>query len=377
MRILAPMPASSPRDDDGGYARYLAVRTFSGLDGLRCLAVTAVVWHHSANTPEVARYFHASQYGFLGVDLFFVLSGFLIVTLLLRERRARCDISLKNFYARRTLRIFPLYYGLIAAFTVFYFFIRPHGDRAEEFRAGLPYLLLYLSNWVEVGTLLGVSWSLAAEEQFYVCWPPVEKWLKTFALPLLLVIIAVSQVIHFGLVDGVLEDWFGWDSSEPAMLRQTTFTPICLGVLLAHLLDRPRPFRVFQAVLGHRLAAPVLLGAIVALCSVLPEDITGVGRLSAHLSFTLFLASVVVREDNGLARFLTLPLVVRIGALSYGIYLLHLIAFGIINAAFARIGIGVAPLLLFAIGGPLAFAMAEVSYRLWESPFLRLRNRFR
>jgi peptidoglycan/LPS O-acetylase OafA/YrhL len=371
------MEALPPREADGAFDRFRAVRAFSGLDGLRCLAVTAVVWHHTAATAEVTAVLPLLGFGFLGVDLFFEISGFLIVTLLLRERRLRGEISLRRFYARRSLRIFPLYYGLIAAFAVFYYLVRPQGQGAAEFREGLPVLLLYLSNWIPVEMMLGISWSLAAEEQFYLCWPPVERWLRRFALPLLLLVIVVSQVIHFGLVDEWLRAWFGWGPKEPAMLRQTTFTPICLGVLLAHLLERPGGFRVVHAVVGHRLAAPVALALLVAVCALLPEDITGIGRLSVHLVMWALLASVVVREDNGLAWFLTRRLVVRIGVLSYGIYLLHLIALHALGPVFGRLGVTHHPLVVFPLTGLVTLAMAEVSFRVWESPFLRLRDRFR
>src|SRR5215831_19037330 len=100
---------------DDARKSYLQTRTFGSLDGLRALAILGVIWHHSASAlpgwPITAR-------GFLGVDLFFVISGFLIVTLLLRERRRTATISLRKFYVRRFLRIFPPYYGLLALVTI-------------------------------------------------------------------------------------------------------------------------------------------------------------------------------------------------------------------------------------------------------------------
>ena len=94
------------------HAAFLARRNFRSLDGLRCLAIVTVVWHHAHGGYAALP---ATRHGFLGVDLFFVISGFLITTLLLRERARTGAISLKNFYARRTLRIFPLYYFVLAA----------------------------------------------------------------------------------------------------------------------------------------------------------------------------------------------------------------------------------------------------------------------
>src|ERR1700758_3162269 len=94
------------------HAQYLRTRYFGALDGLRCLSIVWVVGFHAklANTQLFRR-------GDYGVGLFFVISGFLITTLLLREKASRGEISLKNFYARRTLRIFPLYYAAVILYT--------------------------------------------------------------------------------------------------------------------------------------------------------------------------------------------------------------------------------------------------------------------
>jgi peptidoglycan/LPS O-acetylase OafA/YrhL len=361
----------------GTHAAFRAVRVFSGLDGLRCLSVLAVVWHHSANVPSVTRYFPAARYGFLGVDLFFEISGFLIVTLLLRERAERGSITLRRFYARRTLRIFPLYYGLLAFFSVIFFVLRPNGSGAAAFRSELWVMLLYLSNWIPVSGMLAITWSLAAEEQFYLVWPPIEKWLGRLVGWILALLLVASQLVHFGWIDPLLESWFGWGPNQPDFLRQTTFTPILLGVTLAHCLHDPVRYAWFARAVGARYAAPVLLLALVVLGNVLPDDIRGIGRLATHLTMFLFLASVVVREDNGLRRFLTHRVIARIGALSYGIYLLHHIGLTAATKALHVAGLPEAPLALFFLGSVAAIALAELSFRFWETPFLNLRNRFR
>jgi peptidoglycan/LPS O-acetylase OafA/YrhL len=359
------------------YEAYRSVRVFSCLDGLRCLSVLAVVWHHSANVPSLTRYFPAARNGFLGVDLFFEISGFLIVTLLLRERSERNGISLRGFYARRVLRIFPLYYGLLVFFAVLFFWVRPHGGGAAAFRDELWVMLLYLSNWIPVTGMLALTWSLAVEEQFYLLWPPVEKWLSRFAAPLVLFIIVASQVVHFGWMDAGLEAAFGWDSNHPEFLRQVTLTPICLGVLLAHSLHDPAHFAWFSRWLGRPFTAPALLLGLVFLANVLPADMRGLPRVTVHVLMFFLLASTVVSEKNGLASFLTLSVVARIGALSYGVYLLHHIALGVTRRGLAAAGFEVSPLPLFLVGVVLAIGMAELSYRFYETRFLKLRGRFR
>ncbi|HZE96454.1 MAG TPA: acyltransferase [Planctomycetota bacterium] len=354
---------------------YRAVRVFGGLDGLRCLSILAVVWHHAGGSEgAMGRLFPAAGFGFLGVDLFFEISGFLIVTLLLRERERRGDISLRNFYARRALRIFPLYYGILLLFTILYLGVRPHSPLSAPFRHDLPWLLSYMTNWVTASGMLAITWSLSAEEQFYVVWPAVETWLAKAATALVLVLIAVSQIIHFGLIDPQLRQWFGWAPDQPQMLRQTTFTPILLGVLLAHLLHSPRGYARAAAVFGSRAAAPVCLAALVVLANVLPADIRGWGRLSVHLLMFCLLAACVVREDNGLRRFLAWGPVARIGTLSYGIYLLHHIGLAIAGKGLRVVHLE-HPVALFVVGGALSVGLAALSYRFYETPFLRLKSR--
>ena len=147
---------------------YIRTRTFGSLDGVRGLCILGVVWHHVLG--------ESFKRGFLGVDMFFVLSGFLIVTLLLRERDRRGTISLKKFYARRMLRIFPIYYLLLFVVFLLYLVTKPASSTAKEYYLALPFLLTYTSNWVHLQAgNVGIMWSLATEEQFYLVWPMIEK----------------------------------------------------------------------------------------------------------------------------------------------------------------------------------------------------------
>jgi peptidoglycan/LPS O-acetylase OafA/YrhL len=275
---------------------------------------------------------------------------------------------------RRFLRIFPLYYGVLAAFTALYL-LRPAGAGAEPFFRELPFLLLYLTNWVPASGMLAITWSLAAEEQFYLLWPPLERFGRRLALGVLLAVLAASQVIQLGWLDGFLARAFGWSPDEPAMLREATFTPICLGVLLAHVLHRRASFERVVRWLGGRLVPPLLLLALVVLAAATPPDLRGWPRPTLQLVMTLLVGSCVVREDHALAGLLRLPPVVRIGALSYGIYLLHHVGLGVANELLERAGSSLAFGDLL-IGFPLTWALCELSYRCYEGPFLRLKGRF-
>src|SRR5262245_44922164 len=150
------------------YETYRDTKVFGSLDGLRCLSIVAVVWHHAAGSmidhPLL-------RHGHLGVSLFFVISGFLITTLLLRERDRFGDISLRLFYARRSLRIFPLYYTVLLAYVLLAWLFESGSRFGQQFFHSLPAYMTYTSNWFvkmeDERVIFYFAWSLAAEEQFY------------------------------------------------------------------------------------------------------------------------------------------------------------------------------------------------------------------
>lgn len=145
-------------DHDSAYERYQAVRFFSSLDGLRFICIGMVLWHHS---PARVALEDAGRFwgrGFTGVDFFFVLSGFLITTLLLREEEATGRISLSDFYRRRILRIVPVYFFVVTAICLYYI----GWKGMDELRPLVPYYYLFLSNFlIDDIPLLSITWSLA------------------------------------------------------------------------------------------------------------------------------------------------------------------------------------------------------------------------
>lgn len=360
------MPPSPPRN---AHQEYLQRRTFGSLDGIRCASILAVIFHHGPGGLEFGR---ISLRGFLGVDMFFVLSGFLIVTLLLREQDRHAGISLKAFYARRTLRIMPLYYGVVLLFAVLFGWLRPQGDTAQHVAHDLPYLLTYTSNWAEIGSMMGITWSLAAEEQFYALWPPLQKYFRSTLL-LAFVLVGVSQLVHLGVIDNALYSWFGWSPKDPPMLRQTTFTPILLGVILAHVLHSPKGFSAFNKLFGSKIAPLVGAASIVAMCQLMPLDIQGWPRLAIHGLMFIFLGSCVVGGDHVLTPLVQSKPVVRIGVLSYGMYLWHMF---VLNGVDRAIDAGLPKVAQFPALLAGTWVIAELSYRFYEQPFLRLKHRF-
>lgn len=352
------------------HAAYISRRHFGSLDGVRCFAIVAVVWHHSQSTQVdfLAR-------GFLGVDLFFVLSGYLIVTLLLRERDTKGAISLRQFYIRRSLRIFPLYYGVLLGLTLLYLW-RPAASGASTFFAEWPIYLTYTSNWVHASTVgLAITWSLAAEEQFYVVWPMLERLLRRSVLwGVLAASLLANQAVNFGLLD---DAWRAMTGTEPDLeILDATFTPILLGVVLAHTLHLPTGFARVRVCCGHRWASVTLLLALVLAVACSPGDISGLPRLTFQLLMTNWLASLVIREDHAMAGVLSWPPIVRLGVVSYGIYLLHNYGIAIADRLLGQVPALGFEGMRFIAGLFCSVVLAEISFRFYESWFLRLKQRF-
>jgi peptidoglycan/LPS O-acetylase OafA/YrhL len=344
-------------------ARFAKTKKFGSLDGLRAIAILTVVWHHAGTEVPGWR---ITTRGFLGVDLFFVISGFLIVTLLLREQRQSDTISLLNFYIRRFLRIFPPYYlMLLVVGTVAY--LMPNGATSEAVKHDLPYAFLYLSNFVPMYSQLGITWSLSVEEQFYVIVPTVVKYSRR-ALPILLLLAYVLVCLPpFGILPG---------RYLPAFFMQTTFGPILLGAMLAYMLDEPRGFACARYIVGWRPAPLITLGLVIAVANYPAEDMAGWPRIGTHWAMMALVASCVIRETNILAPLLSLWPMRRIGVVSYGIYLYHLLVMHFVLKGLNVVGV-MKGLTAFAGTVLATWAVAELSYRSFESRFLALKDRYR
>jgi peptidoglycan/LPS O-acetylase OafA/YrhL len=354
--------------DSAQYEHFRARRHFGSLDGLRCLSILAVIWHHTR--PAALNDVAILQHGHLGVDLFFVVSGFLITTLLLRERDASGDISLKRFYIRRTLRIFPLYFTVLLAYVGLVLMFDRHSPAGRAFFANLPYFATYTSNWFltynNERIIFYFVWSLAAEEQFYLFWPTVEKRLgPRRAVIFVIALLLVVSVAAAGAFDRLLP--------PPTLAyRIVTRFPVAigLGVLLAHVLHDPRSFRWAGLLLGRRVSAPVILVVLgVALLPVAPSE------WLIHVAMAALVGAVVIREDNLLAPVLGWRPIAHIGVVSYGMYLLHMLCCNFARRVLEHFGVS-QPLAPFFATTVVAVAAASVSFRYYESFFLRLKDRY-
>jgi peptidoglycan/LPS O-acetylase OafA/YrhL len=345
------------------YARFTETKTFGSLDGLRALSILAVLWHHHADNFIPG--WNITARGFLGVDLFFTISGFLIVTLLLRERRRRSTFSLRDFYVRRFLRILPPYYlVLLVVGTIA--FLKPGGTSSQAVKHDLLYAVFFISNLVPMQSLLAITWSLSVEEQFYMIAPAIEKYARRalpFLLPLAYVLVSLPPFGAFSALH------------LPAFFKETTFGPILLGVMLAHLLDEPRSFTWVSRVVSRSFAPVVALGLVFIAASHPGEDFSGWPRIATHWAMLALVASCVVREANILAPVLSLWPIRRIGVVSYGIYLYHLLVMHFVVKGLSAAGLA-SGFATFTCTALCSWAVAELSYRLFEERFLSLKARF-
>lgn len=362
---------NSNKMDSNKYTAFKNAKVFNSLDGLRFLSIMPVVWHHTP-ARELTNITLLKR-GFLGVDLFFVISGFLIVTLLLRENEKTNYISLRKFYIRRSLRIFPLYYAVILFYAILYAVVFPGSENGRQYISEIWIYLTYTSNYFPV--ILSVVWSLATEEQFYLLWPTIEKFFKKYIPYILVVVLVINQLINFHVGGVLFTEITGWHIPYDLAVMQATFTPILLGVTLAHMLNNPTTFVWMQKVVGYRIMPIIFLAILLLLCEYDAGDISGLPRLSIQIIMMLLLASCVVNEKHYLTPILTNSVVMRIGAISYGIYLLHMLCIDVTIKSLHYFKVS-NELIIFLFAACVSIAVAEISYRYYEVPFLRYKERF-
>lgn len=344
---------------------FLQTRYFPSLDGLRCLSIVAVIWHHAAGASG-----GVLAKGYLGVNLFFAISGFLITTLLIREQGSQGTIDLGAFYARRTLRIFPLYYLVLALYTVLTLRIEPDSPAGAQFRANLPYFATYTSNWFvarDAGTrvIFYFAWSLATEEQFYAVWPSIIRFARAWYGPAIAAVLAL--VAHVAAGSAVAAGWI--DGRLLAARIAASIAPaICFGCLAAIVLHRPAGLRFAQSLLGRRASAAAV-GVLLAGCMA----VDAVPQIAIEALMAVLVAACCLRRGGQLGTLLENRLVRHVGTVSYGMYLLHML---VINAV-RRLLPDQGGVVVFAVALPLTALVATLSYESIEKHFLALKERFR
>ena len=361
------------------------------LDGVRGLAVLLLLSHQlvldvlpDAGAPAAARLLdRLMQPGWIGVQLFFVLSGFLITGVLL-DSKAKGGYF-RSFYGRRVLRIFPLYYLLLVVLA----FVLPLLGRVPPLlqadARAMPLAWIYLSNWTtHVPAPIGHCWSLAVEEQFYLVWPFVVAALSA---PRLLRLCFVLAALAFGFRIGV------WTLGlSPEIAYQNTFArmdALALGAAGAVVLRDPAAVERLAPGLRRALmlaAVAVVVAAIFGLVRTGP--VTQIGGYSLlAIAFALLISVGVIEQAAGGGR-ISAALSARplrlFGKYSYAIYIIHLPLHIFVSkvlladvVAYRGANRFVAIQLAYAIvmtGVLLGLAM--LSYHLFEKHFLKLKRYF-
>lgn len=334
---MNPAPGSSLKHDDA-------------LDGLRALAVGAVILTHA--------FPRAVPGGWIGVDVFFVLSGFLITTILRHERESTGTIDFRAFYIRRTLRLVPALVLFVSAGLAI---AAVKGHSFGEALAAAAFALTYTMNWNLAfswgpGWLFAHTWSLAIEEQFYLLWPAVfllirgrrpARWL---ALALVAEIVWRAALVDLHAIP--LRTYAGFDTHSDGLLAGCI-----LGLWrVPHWVERR------LSVLG--LAAALVFAAIACTLAYDSPAASLVGIPAASLASAV---ALLCAQRPGLFRsVLSSPALRYLGRISYGIYLWHFLLLTIGEALWPGPG-------LF-IGLAAIVPVAAASYELFEKRFLRLKD---
>jgi peptidoglycan/LPS O-acetylase OafA/YrhL len=313
-----------------GHSAYLGRRYFPELDGVRALCVLLVITVHMYDGGRMWWWLA----GMRGVTVFFVLSGYLITTLGLREEVRRGAVSLPAFYVRRCCRLLPLYYLTLAVYCLYIFVLGLAPALRQTLAEALPYYLFYLQevpfySWLIVAQRdvpFFHSWSLGVEEKFYLVWPVLAfvVWRGTAvrrrAACVALWAMFASAPFVLPLFDPSLK-----------ILGRCLFaySHILAGCVLALLLDDRRWFArlAFLGRGGWTAAALALFLAVHFATPFVPEPRpSGYAWHALYAVASAVLLTSVLLGEGPLQRVLRIPPLVFVGKLSYGIYLLHVLA---------------------------------------------------
>lgn len=357
---------------------------FPNLNGLRFIAASLVVIHH---TEQIKSFFKINNYyevpfsviiGRLGVVLFFVLSGFLITYLLVAEENIKGRISIKPFYVRRILRIWPLYFliillGLWILPNISIFILPGFGKdiiykdlflKIVLFVAFLPNLVLSL-----IGAIPYVShtWSIGTEEQYYLVWPVILKYFRKYRVALMLFII-FSYIGIEKLLSSRYSDMIPHHYALQAFWGNFNIDCMAIGGLFAILLFKKS--RYLKFLINNYL----FYGVTILVCALM---ING-AYLPYHFESYATLFGIIILNlaaNNKINTLLENRVLNYLGKISYGIYMYHPIT--IVLAIQIAVSINATThWVIYLLTFTLTILIAAISYRYFEAPFLKFKVRF-
>jgi len=343
------------------------------LDGVRGIAILFVLGNHA----PLGRFSSLLPGGFAGVDIFFVLSGFLITALLLQEFDRTGSISLSQFYLRRALRLGPALIAMLLVFCLFSF-VAYDKARARGNCANALIALFYASNWVRIFSRnqlghLAHTWSLSAEEQFYILWPIILLSLLRFTKQRRYVIMAAAAIAAFSWLVNI-------HLAMQAVSTRRVWLHLCFGLdsraetLMIALASGVINFRIKTGIRkGLAVVAPVSLACLLAFTVfgyAIGDGWFYFGFVLLALLAAVLILDVMLSERSPIKRLLGMKWLVWIGSISYGLYLWHWPIFTAMN------GFGWKGWVVVSVGLPLTFVFVLGSYYLMEKPILEWKKRF-
>jgi peptidoglycan/LPS O-acetylase OafA/YrhL len=345
------------------------------LNGLRGIAILLVMGNHIP-----LRQIHCLlPGGFIGVDVFFVLSGFLITTLLLQEFNQTGAISLRKFYIRRALRLGPaLIVMLLLVCALSFVLFDLKRARQNCFHALIA--LFYASNWVKAFShdglgIVAQTWSLSAEEQFYFIWPLLLLILLRVSGKSRHVIIVATALAVLSWLDGIFLTAKGARDPRLCFGLDDRADTLMIGCILAVVLTSYRVSdnskRVLQKIL--KILAPLFLVCLVAfsIIGVLGHGFFCYGFVVAALMSAALIFDAMIGQQSIFKKFLEMKWLVWLGSVSYGMYLWHWPIYFTMAYIYRWNGWTV-----LLAGTPLAFLATVLSYYCMEKPILQHKNRF-
>jgi peptidoglycan/LPS O-acetylase OafA/YrhL len=334
------------------------------LDAIRAIAVAVVFVHNTDAYPSLHLGLLA-RYGWMGVDLFFVLSGFLITGILLDTKDDRGYF--RNFYARRCLRIWPLYYCALLFMFVLVPLLKPSEAHMVFAPRSMPWwsYLIFLQNFfvpaiTNATGLLAVTWSLAVEEQFYLVWPVIVRLCSEARLrQIAIAVIALSPAVRFVLAHRHFD------------IYPNTFCRLD-GLMAGALLALSARRYEIGAAKREGLAWSVFLGSLILAILSASHDALWIAFSFTALTSVAFVWLGLYSKQGWFQSILTNRVLLYTGTISYGIYLIEKIPSDIGQSVHADRHPG----LFFAAVAIVTYVAAVVSWNLLEKPCLRLKRLF-
>lgn len=342
------------------------------LDGLRGAAILSVMAYH-AQAPFL-------KGGFIGVDVFFVLSGFLITSLLVSEYDNYRSVNLKHFYMRRVLRLAPALIVLLIIFCLASFLFLSNQQANRNYIDSLI-SFFYLSNWARAFSLhppdfLGHTWSLSIEEQFYIVWPILLLALLRFSSSRKVVVFITASL---ALSAWALRFYLHMKGAAPDRLynglgtrADALMVGCALGVAYASgFLNKNnlKPILTKILVIISPVSALILL-AFSVIANWRSPYMYQFGFFAVALLTATIVVDIMVNNKSIIKRILTAKALVWTGSISYGLYLWH---YPIYRAMFS---LEMSDLAVITIGSLITFTVAALSYYFMEKPILMLKKRF-